>query len=365
MKYYIALGGVGCRTVKEFAEKNNIDSANCYYLDVTSDVLFMAKDRRHAHIVESLPNGTGTLRAIGKNAVRYEIYSNRLYDFFKDMLDDSEAELILVTTSFGGFGSVACVEIAEYLQALLWKKNRKKKEGFCKIIAFNEAYTQNWQFARELLDRFQFNTIETVKEISVLNPVSEVALFQISPVPVFNPAYRTYLIDTARLPESEFYKILDRSDAELQKYDVKQKYLLKTNKNAPYVFISYSAADQKTADMLADQLEENGISCWIATRSIREGSYAKQILQGINGAKIFVVLISRHSMMSEHVKNEIDRAFSRLKDGMKIIPVILDEARLDEECAYYLCRQEFFFAKQPPVEKRIGELVSRIQQILE
>jgi len=116
---------------------------------------------------------------------------------------------------------------------------------------------------------------------------------------------------------------------------------------------------------LVDKLEENGIKCWIATRNIHEGSYARQIIQGIRGAKIFVVLISKNSIASEQVKNEIDRAFARLKDNLKIVPFIIDEAELDDECSYYLCRQEFFFGKRPPVTERIQELVLKIQDMLE
>ena len=76
-------------------------------------------------------------------------------------------------------------------------------------------------------------------------------------------------------------------------------------------------------------------------------------------------MLSKNSIASEQVKNEIDRAFSRLKDGLKIVPFIIDDSELDDECSYYLCRQEFYFGKTPPIKARIDELVGKISGMLE
>lgn len=149
----------------------------------------------------------------------------------------------------------------------------------------------------------------------------------------------------------------------IRQLDCKHSYLL-TNKNKCDVFISYSSLDQAIADKVADRLLELGITPWIASRSMKEGPYAKQIMQGIKDAKVFLVLLSKNSISSEQVKNEIDRAFSRLKEGLKIIPFILDDSELDDECQYYLCRQEMFSAKEPPIQKRVDELVHRIGTII-
>jgi len=365
MKFYIALGGIGYRIVRAYAEKNNLDKSACYYMDVTTDVLVNSEADAQIYRIKHLSGGTGTLRQIGKRVIRYEIYSNRLHSFFEGILSDDNPEVTIVTSSFGGFGSSAAMEIAEYLEALLFEKNRSQHTSTCRILAFNEAYFKNFGFPEPMLERFRFNTIETAGEFSAANPVSGTFVDRIADSPIFNPVCSTYLIDTACLQENDFYRVLDKSNEELQKLDVKGTYSVKIKKGAPDVFISYSSLDQKIADMLVDKLEENGIKCWIATRNIHEGSYARQIIQGIRGAKIFVVLISKNSIASEQVKNEIDRAFARLKDNLKIVPFIIDEAELDDECSYYLCRQEFFFGKRPPVTERIQELVLKIQDMLE
>lgn len=145
----------------------------------------------------------------------------------------------------------------------------------------------------------------------------------------------------------------------------KQNYTIKNKKLSPPVFISYSSKDQNIANELSEALQKHGIESWISSKSIKEGSYAKQIIQGINGAKIFLVLISKNSIASNHVKNEIDRAHSRLKEGIIIIPFIIDECELDEECEYYLCRQEMINGTNPPILDRINEIAIRITNLLD
>ena len=56
---------------------------------------------------------------------------------------------------------------------------------------------------------------------------------------------------------------------------------------------------------------------------------------------------------------------SRLGNGLKIVPFIIDDAELDDDCSYYLCRQEFYFGKKPPLKERIQELVGKIADMLE
>jgi len=117
----------------------------------------------------------------------------------------------------------------------------------------------------------------------------------------------------------------------LKKLDCKEKYRLKqsrTHNSKPDIFISYSSKDQE----IADNLMRAGFQTWIATKDIKEGSYAKQIMQAIRDAKLFLVVISKNSISSEQEKNEIDRAFNYVKDGMSIVPFIIDNTEMDDEC---------------------------------
>ena len=76
------------------------------------------------------------------------------------------------------------------------------------------------------------------------------------------------------------------------------------------------------------------------------------------------MIVSEDAILSPHVKNELDIATSRIKDGLIIMPFKIDDAELDDECRYYLGRQEFFMGEKPPIEKRIDLFVDKIKKVL-
>lgn len=363
MTHYIALGGIGCRTLNAYSDRNPQISDRCYYIDTDPATAADLNPCQKIHLIRHLPQGTAAYTQIGKNAVRFEIMTNRLSAFFAPILQDPFAEPVIVTSSFGGFGSAAAIEFADYLQALLWEQARMNHP--CKVIALSERYGRSFGLPKVLLDKFSFNTFDMVAEFHGRSTPPDSVRLVSQGCPVFNPGYTFFLIDTEQMSPEDFWTVLDQSDTQLLQLDIGKQYadLLKPQAPTKKVFISYSFRDQAVADMLADALIARNMDAWIATRSIHEGSYAAQIIQGIKNADIFVVLLSKYSIASEQVKNEIDRAFARLKEGLKLIPFILDDTQLDDECAYYLCRQEFFNGRTPPIQERIQALVEQISSI--
>ncbi|MDO5407800.1 MAG: toll/interleukin-1 receptor domain-containing protein [Eubacteriales bacterium] len=353
MKFYIGLGGIGCQVLADFAEKTK-DSSLHYYIDGDERL----REQKNGYWIPKLKNGA-TLRTIGRNAIDYELYTKSLDSFFSAVTEQDEVELVFVLSSFGGFGGAAVSQLVRYLEAIAWKKITG-----CSVIAFNENVFGKGGFPEVLMRQFELNTIDFVEEMRVYEQAGDSADYFQSRI--FNPECRAFLIDTQKLRTDEFWKCLTCSEKQIEQLDCKAKYRLSRTKREelPDVFISYSSKDQVIADLIADELSGSGISSWIATRNIKEGSYAKQIMQGIKNSRVFLVLISKNSICSEQVKNEIDRAFNRLKEGIKIIPFILDDSELDDECKYYLCRQEMFSGKEPPVKERIRELVREIQKMV-
>jgi hypothetical protein len=70
------------------------------------------------------------------------------------------------------------------------------------------------------------------------------------------------------------------------------------------IFISYSRADQTTAQMLANILEKEGWSVWW-DRSLLPGDRFDNIIKGeLQAAKCVVVLWSSNSVESDWVKDE-------------------------------------------------------------
>lgn len=124
-------------------------------------------------------------------------------------------------------------------------------------------------------------------------------------------------------------------------------------------FISYSSGDKNIADNLCFKLESKGIQAWYAPRDV-QGPYAQAITKAIGRATLFIPIISANSMTSQHVLNEIDLAFKKLPDKIKFKPLRLDESIFDPSFEYYLARQHWMDAINPPLEERLNEFISKL-----
>lgn len=104
-------------------------------------------------------------------------------------------------------------------------------------------------------------------------------------------------------------------------------------------FISYSSKDEDIAFRIVKAIESSGYTCWIAPRNIPYGTpYARAIMEGIDGCDKFIVLITKNSVKSNDVLNEVDNAHSAMKT---IIPVRLTDTELPRELNYYLSRAQW------------------------
>jgi len=74
------------------------------------------------------------------------------------------------------------------------------------------------------------------------------------------------------------------------------------------LFISYSSADRPWATQLANDLQAQGVACFLDTASIRKGDgWEQQILQSLNDSRHLVVLWSSNSGQSDWVSQELYR----------------------------------------------------------
>ncbi len=128
---------------------------------------------------------------------------------------------------------------------------------------------------------------------------------------------------------------------------------------APTAFISYASSDKNIADNLCSKLEQNGIKVWYAPRDVK-GAYASSIVQAIDAASHFIVILSENSISSEHVLNEIDLAFQHLPNKIKFKPLRIDSTLFTPSFKYYLSRQHWMDATNPPLEERLSEFVSSL-----
>lgn len=120
-------------------------------------------------------------------------------------------------------------------------------------------------------------------------------------------------------------------------------------------FISYSSKDSFPLEV-CKFLENEGIKCWIAPRNIFPGPpYARAIMRGIEASDIILVFISKNSLQSEDVLNEIDNAHGLKKT---IVPIFIEDAELTPEFNYYLKRKQWIAASS----HRLTDILSLFSQ---
>jgi len=124
------------------------------------------------------------------------------------------------------------------------------------------------------------------------------------------------------------------------------------------VFISYSNKNKVVADAVCAKLEENKIRVWIAPRDVPPGKdFAAAIIHAIDHCPIFVLIWSEESNKSEHILNEVNRAFSQ---NITVIPFRIDNVVPTESLEYYIGRTHWLDAMTPPLEKHIKLLADTI-----
>ncbi len=100
------------------------------------------------------------------------------------------------------------------------------------------------------------------------------------------------------------------------------------------VFISYSSSDASVAQQACEALEARDIRCWIAPRNILPGmSYAEAIIDAINHSSVMLLVFSARSNRSQHVRREVERAFSK---ELSILPFKIDGTIPDRDMEYFV-----------------------------
>ena len=95
------------------------------------------------------------------------------------------------------------------------------------------------------------------------------------------------------------------------------------------VFISYSSANENTANMIVDALSSRGVNCWKAgVYTINTGDdFREKIATALDECKIFLLILSQSSMNSPWVKIELTEA---LRKNKKIYSLRIDDSPIDE-----------------------------------
>jgi len=102
------------------------------------------------------------------------------------------------------------------------------------------------------------------------------------------------------------------------------------------IFISYSSDDQQRVMLIVDTLKKSGFSVWFDKNILTAGQeFAAGIFKGIDGCKVFILIISHAAMSSPWVQNELTVATQKNKH---ILPIFFEEVELDESLSFHLVR---------------------------
>lgn len=100
-----------------------------------------------------------------------------------------------------------------------------------------------------------------------------------------------------------------------------------------HAFISYAHEDRGFALDLARALQVSGVTVFFDKWDIQLGdSIVERIMQtGLANARMFIVIVSKHSVASDWVAEELDHAtLKRIGRRCRVIPVIFDEVPIPE-----------------------------------
>lgn len=128
------------------------------------------------------------------------------------------------------------------------------------------------------------------------------------------------------------------------------------------VFVSHASDDHAVAMQVCDLLEQRGVRCWIAPRNVSAGAvWDEAILDAIEGAGVFLLILSARANESAFVKNEVNRAFA---DGKPIITFRVEDVMPGRSLQLYLARHHWTDAFPPPVEPHLDQLAASIVKLL-
>ena len=128
------------------------------------------------------------------------------------------------------------------------------------------------------------------------------------------------------------------------------------------VFISYPGQDKAIADAICDDLEQNGVRCWIAPRDILPGlSWGEAIIEGITGSRAMVFIFSSHSNKSPHALRELERAINQ---GIYIVPFRIENVPPSKSIEYFIGAAHWLDAYPQPSGKHYRILTETVKQLL-
>jgi len=110
-----------------------------------------------------------------------------------------------------------------------------------------------------------------------------------------------------------------------------EETVLASEMQVPRIFISHSHKDNLIVERLAEEIEASGFSCWLDLWEMEVGdSIRRRVEEGIKTADWLLVVLSKASVKSQWVVQEIDMAFVQEleKRHAFVLPVVLEPCEI-------------------------------------
>ncbi len=128
------------------------------------------------------------------------------------------------------------------------------------------------------------------------------------------------------------------------------------------VFISHSSGDHKTVTKIVDDLESNGINCWLSSRDIKPGaSWATSIMEGIESSAVMLLILSDSSNKSQQVVREVEEAVGR---NIPIVPVIMGKFNISKGLKYFINSHQWIDASNKKTSNWIPIVIEAINSYI-
>ena len=133
------------------------------------------------------------------------------------------------------------------------------------------------------------------------------------------------------------------------------------------VFVAYSSKDYKVVNEVVNNLESNGISCFVAIRNLRHGkgaveNYNQELYKAMHNCEIFVLISTKNSRQPSCDAIRVEMPYFRDKESDKPrIEYVVDNIR--ENVAVEMKLKKFFGEKE--YCRTIEDLLGRIMDLME
>ena len=110
--------------------------------------------------------------------------------------------------------------------------------------------------------------------------------------------------------------------------------LTSTSNTYPSCFLSFSSKDTRFVDRLNTDLKHSGVSCWSYNENLEIGRFIqKNLIEAIQQHDRILLVLSKNSIESREVRNEVQIALDKEKEVQKmvLIPIYIDRVALESQ----------------------------------